>query len=393
MNPKLDPTRRHTELCSAGVVFKVGHALLKRRPAPACDLRTLLDLVALGTVADIVPLLGENRILAHHGLARLARTARPGLRALCELTGLGRGGGVSAGDVGWRLGPRLNAAGRLGTAQAALELLRTGDPARATALANELHAQNAERQAVERRVLAEAEHQVATNHPPVAECAAIVVGARGWHPGVVGIVAARLARAHHRPAWVIGFDEQGLGKGSGRSLEELSLVDALRECESLIEKGGGHDMAAGVTLREENFAAFRAAFLSAARARLSDEQLRPRLRLDAEIGLDELGEEFYPHYEAMQPFGQGNREPVFLSRRVAPCGPPRVMKEKHLRLFLRPADRGGREAPPACAVWFNPPSLMLPPPPWDVAFRLSADDWQGERRWQLMVQGLRAAEN
>ena len=392
VNPKLDPAGRHANLCSAGVVFKVGHALLKRRPAPACDLRTMLDLAALGTVADIVSLIGENRILVRHGLARLARTARPGLRALCELTGLASGE-IRASDVGWRLGPRLNAAGRLGTAQAALELLRTDDPARAAELANGLHAQNAERQAVEKRVLAEAQRQLADDHPPLEGNAAIVVGARGWHPGVVGIVASRLARAHHRPAWVIGFDEQGLGKGSGRSIEGLSLVETLGECASHIVKGGGHEMAAGVTLREENFAAFRSAFLAAARARLSDEQLQPRLRLDAEIALDALDEDFYAHYEAMQPFGQGNREPLFLARRVAPCGPPRVMKEKHLRMFLRPAIRGQGEVAPACAVWFSPPSLDLPPPPWDVAFRLSADEWQGERRWQLMLEGLRAAED
>ncbi len=392
VNAKLGDTYHY--LCSAGLVFKVCHALLKRRPLPGFDLKDSLDLVALGTVADLVPLVEENRILVRRGVAELARSRHPGLRALLEVSAVKSP--IRPTHIGFRLGPRLNAAGRLGTAQAALELLQTTDETRARELAAELDAQNRERQDVEHRTLTEAQAQLV---PLVGENgtlahAAIVVGARGWHPGVLGIVASRLMRHHHRPTLVIGFDEKGVGKGSGRSIEGLSLVDALEECAGWLDKFGGHEMAAGLTLREASFAEFQRNFRDVARARLNDEQLQPCLRLDAEVRLDELDAEFLGCHETLQPFGMGNPQPTFLARRVVPAFEPKVLKEKHVSLTLRQATPGtprDRYAPTTRAIFFNGATPPLPPPPWDIAFQVETNEYRGQTELQMQVQAIRSA--
>ena len=392
VNPKLGD--RFHYLCSAGLVFKACHALLKRRPLADFDLKDSLDLVALGTVADLVPLVEENRLFVRRGSAQMAHTGRPGLRALMEVSGVKPP--VRTADIGYRLGPRLNAAGRLGTAQAALELLTTPDEQAARSLAAALDLQNRERQEVEQRTLVEAQKQVAGSGAEGGPCeyAAIVVGARGWHPGVLGIVAARLMRAHHRPTLVIGFDEQGLGKGSGRSIQGLSLVSALTECARLLDKFGGHEMAAGLTLQESVFEQFQAAFREVARGILSDEQLKPRLRLDAEVTLAQLDADFLSCHETLQPFGMGNPQPTFLVRGVVPVEEPRVLKEKHLKFLLRqPGVRGeGRYAPATPAIYFNSAHLDLPEPPWDVAFQVEANEFRGNVSLQVQVQAVRKAE-
>ena len=391
VNPKLGDTFHY--FCSAGLVFKACHALLKRRSLPEFDLKSVLDLVALGTVADLVPLMEENRILVRRGSIEMARTQRVGLRALMDISGVKEP--VRPVDIGYRLGPRLNAAGRLGTARAALELLTTDDPARAQALAVGLDERNRERQAVEQSTLLEAQRQFKSHCTDDGQPrhAAIVVGARGWHPGVLGIVASRLMRTHHRPTLVIGFDEQGVGKGSGRSIEGLSLVSTLTECARLLDKFGGHAMAAGLTLQESVFEEFQQAFCLAARAVLSDEQLEPFLRLDAEVSLAELDADFLSSHEALQPFGMGNPQPTFLVRGVAPVDEPRILKEKHRKFLLRPA--GGRVAGgyslAVPAIWFNSAHFPLPPAPWDVAFEVEANEFRGNVSLQMQVKAIRAA--
>ncbi|MGZ5552232.1 MAG: single-stranded-DNA-specific exonuclease RecJ, partial [Chthoniobacterales bacterium] len=208
VNPKISEECELRYLCSAGVVFKLCHALLKTRPLDSFDLKSQLDLVALGTVADIVPLQGENRVLVHHGLRQLLRTRRVGIRKLMEVAGIKST--ICAEDIGFRLGPRLNAAGRLTTAEKALRLLRTQDEAEAAELATELDVQNRERQTVEKQIFTAAEEKMAGEFNPERD-ATIVLGARDWHPGVLGIVASRIARKYHRPTIIIGFDENGLG--------------------------------------------------------------------------------------------------------------------------------------------------------------------------------------
>src|SRR4051812_46383126 len=280
VNPKTEPDSAFAYLCSVGIVFKLCHALLKSRPSPDFDLKANLDLVALGTVADIVPLEKENRLLELRGMKELANCPRPGIRKLMQVAAVRAP--IAAHDIGFRLGPRLNAAGRLSTAEKALRLLLTTDEAEADELAALLDAQIRERQGVERRILGEAQEELAKNFDP-AHDAAIVLGSADWHPGVLGIVASRLAREHHRPTILVAFDANGIGKGSGRSIEGLSLVEALALCEAHLEKFGGHEMAAGVAVPVEKFSAFADAFKKAARELLSDEDLQPRLHLDHEL--------------------------------------------------------------------------------------------------------------
>lgn len=382
VNPKAGDAPAFRYLCSVGIVFKLCHALLKRRPLPEFDLKAHLDLVALGTVADIVPLHGDNRVLVRHGLRQLSRTSRVGLQKLMEVAGVRAP--VTTQDVGFRLGPRLNAAGRLDTAERALRLLLTRDAAEAAELASFLDVQNRERQGIEAAIFAAADAAVLRESDPHRD-AAIVVGEKGWHPGVLGIVASRLVRKYHRPAVVIGFDENGLGKGSGRSIEGVSMVAALGECAGRLEKFGGHEMAAGLTMRHEELPAFAAEFRAAVRSLAREEMLRPSLKLQHELTLAELNDELLVWHDRLQPFGNGNEHPVFFAAAVEPAINPRVLKEKHLLLRLRQRNARAR------AIYFGGAAEPLPPPPWDVAFRIEASEFNGERRIDLHVQAVRTA--
>ena len=370
-------------LCSVGIVFKLCHALLKTRPLPGFDLKSRLDLVALGTVADIVPLREENRILVQRGSIEIGRTSRVGLRKLMQIARVRCP--ISPEDIGFRLGPRLNAAGRLTTAEKSLRLLLTCDEAEAAALAAELDHQNRQRQEVEQQIFDAAVEQIDREFD-AAHHAAIVAGAGGWHPGVLGIVASRIVRKYHRPTIIIGFDENGIGKGSGRSIEGLNLVEALKRCGESLEKFGGHEMAAGLALRQEKFCAFAEQFGNAARELLSEDALQRCLHLDHELGFDEIDVDFLHWHEMLQPFGNGNRQPVFLARDVAPVAPPRVVNEKHLILRLRQGDRHRR------AVYFNGTANELPPVPWDIAFRIRADEYDGETLVAMHIEAIREAE-
>jgi single-stranded-DNA-specific exonuclease len=382
VNPKLTQCGMEY-LCSVGIVFKLCHALLKTRLLTGFDLKSKLDLVALGTVADIVPLRGENRVLVQRGAIEIARTSRIGLSKLMQAAGVRVP--ILPEDIGYRIGPRLNAAGRLSTAEKSLRLLLTQDESEAAVLAGELDQQNRERQEVEQQIF-DAAIETIDSHFDAARDAAIVVGARGWHPGVLGIVASRIVRKYHRPAIVIGFDENGMGKGSGRSIEGLDLVEALNRCAGSLDNFGGHEMAAGLGVHEGNFDLFAKAFRNAARELLSDEALQPCLRLDHELAFTEIDVDFLRWHEMLQPFGNGNPQPLFLAREVEPVAPPRVMNEKHLLFRLRQGDRHRR------AVYFNGAPNQLPPAPWDVAFRIRADEYGGETLVAMHIEAVRAAE-
>jgi single-stranded-DNA-specific exonuclease len=378
INPKTGPNFHY--LCTIGLVFKLCHGLLKQRRLPELDLKDFLDLIAVGTVADLAPLIEENRTLVYHGLKRLASSRWIGLRALVRRAGIE--GTVKATEVAFRIGPRLNAAGRLGVAQEALDLLLTENAAEAERLAESLDRQNRERQAVEQATIEEAFALLTTEFDPLS--AAIVVGSHGWHPGVVGIVASRLMRHFHRPTIVIGFDEDGVGKGSGRSIPGFSLVRALEACNQALTQFGGHEMAAGVTLRFDQLEVFTKMFLAAAREHLPIELLTPKYTIDAEVSGRELNFEFLTGYERLQPFGIGNPAPLFCLRGAEPSGEPRLLKEKHRVFSIRHEGRLLR------AIHFGAGNVPVPPPPWDIAFFLETNWFQDRLELQLQIEAIRS---
>lgn len=402
VNPKRpDAEADYRYLCSVGLAFKLAHAVLKKRPqsqlqsvkAAKIDLRDYLDLVALGTISDIVPLVEENRTLVRQGLVRLEKTLWKGLAAVMDVARVKWP--MTPSDVGFQIGPRINAAGRLGSAEDALELLLTDDSNRARLLALELDRLNRERQQVEKQTYDEAEEQALKEWAAATEAEAlgsaaplgpIVVAGKGWHPGVLGIVASRLCRKFHRPAIAIGFDEAGDGKGSGRSVDGISLVEYLALSGEWLERHGGHEMAAGLSLREESYDGFKAAFSRVMQERISPELLCPQVKLDGEAELAEIDLDYLAVHELLQPFGMGNPQPLFLLRGVRPLAEPTVMKEKHLRLLL--GQGGDRHE----AIYFNALPDDLPRPPWDVAFRISRNEWRERVTVQLLVQQIRSAE-
>jgi single-stranded-DNA-specific exonuclease len=370
-------------LCSAGLAFYVVAGLRRwlrerahfgARPEP--NLKAYLDLVALGTIADVVQLVGLNRLLVHHGLAALAETRRPGLSSLKALAGIGPGP-VSAGQVAFRIAPRLNAAGRLGDARRAVDLLLAEDPGTARTLAEELDRENARRQSVEKTVLEEALAQALAD-PEHAAASAVVVAGEGWHPGVIGIVAARLVERFGRPAVVIALDG-ARGKGSARSVGEVNLYQALTECAEHLSGYGGHAAAAGLSLAAHAVAPFRHRFREVVGA-IPGERRAARRFLDAEVPLGALSPALGEEIGRLQPFGAGNPEPVLRSRE-AEVREARVVGGNHLRLRLV-----GTEA---AAIGFGMadeiPALGSRV---DLCYNLRVSEWQGQRRAEIHLKDL-----
>src|SRR5213593_2176821 len=329
-----------------------------------------LDYVALATVADVVPLVGENRILVRHGLKMLAESRWTGLRALVETAGLA-GKPLRAGHVGFILAPRLNAAGRIGDARDGLRLLLTDDPSEAAGIARELETLNARRQALDQRILEEAIELA--EHALRPEDYALVLAAEGWHPGVIGIVASRLVERYGRPTFLVAWEETGGGRGSGRSVAGFDLHQALHRVGHLLEKYGGHTMAAGLTIRRDRFEAFRVAFLGVARELLRPDDLVPAQRVDLELPLGLVSEELEKLMRYLEPCGPGNPAPVFGVRGARAVGARRV-GTNHLRFTL---DDGSGALPAIGFHWADlVPDAWLAQP-LDVAFRLERDEWQG----------------
>ncbi len=382
VNPKTNSTGGFHYLCTVGLCFKVAHGLLKKRRTGAIDLRDTLDLVALGTVADLVPLVGDNRVLVQKGLSQFERTCWTGFRALLEFSGVTHP--ASTADVSFKIAPRLNAAGRLGAASDSFSLLTTGSETEAFEQLQLLEKRNNDRKVVAEEVFQSADAQFAAFAQSASPCS-IVVGGRGWHPGVIGIVAAKFVQKYHRPSIVIGFDEAGSGKGSGRSVPGFHLVENLRACKSHLIQCGGHEMAAGLSLRWEQFEAFRAAFEKSAIESTQGRGPAPRTVVpDLEVELEALHLEMLDAYEKLGPFGMENPVPLLLARRVQAVAPPKILKEKHVQLLLRQGQAKLK------AIWFNAP-VPLPPAPWDVVFEMARNVYQGSVSLQLQIKHLRSA--
>jgi single-stranded-DNA-specific exonuclease len=386
VNPQLGEQFR--ELCSAGLAFKLAHALVKRGRElqlpefAAFDVRPLLDLVALGTIADLVPLTGENRILVTAGLERLNNTRRPGLLALQSAAGIE--GDIGTYEVGFQLGPRLNAAGRLENAAEALQLLLAPTLTAAEPIAHALDARNRERQAIERSITDEVIGAVRSRFDPARDFV-IVEGQLLWHIGVVGIVASRVLREFYRPTLVLGGDAEQW-RGSGRSIEGFDLAAALRECDDLLVRHGGHAMAAGLSIAPEKVNPFRERLNAIARRTLRPDQLQPVLKLDAEIALRELTVERLEELGRLAPTGMGNPALQFCASGLRLHRPPLRMGKEQQHLKLHVTDGNDvREA-----VWWNVPKNFTPPASFALAFTAEVNEFRGSRTVQLKVADLRA---
>ena len=388
VNPKLSENESIRMLAGVGVAFKLCHALLKvardqgREEVGNIDLREFMDFVALGTVADIVPLIGENRVLARYGLRRLTSPRSLGLKTLIEVAGIQNE--VQAHHVGFQLGPRLNAAGRLGDAEAALELLLTEDEARARRLAMKLDAANRERQDIETRIARAAQASIDEWYKADRHYS-LVVAKQGWHPGVIGIVASRLSQRYSRPAIVIGFNDEGVGRGSCRSVEGFDLVENLDLCTEYLIQHGGHAMAAGLELEEKDLDAFRRAFNEIAREQLKGKDLRPVQRIDGWVHLGEADAWLYDTLQQIRPFGHSNPAPVFGARQVRVVR-HRIVGNGHLQMTLA---SGGVQIE---AIAFNMGHRALPDGPMDIAFQLKRNHYQGQESLRLDIQDFRAYE-
>ncbi len=370
-------------LCAAGVVFKLAHAMLIRRRIETFDLKNYIDLVAVATIADIVPLVDENRLLVRHGLERLPHTSNQGLRALQQVSTIRKK--VSSLDVGFRIGPRINAAGRMDRPDDALAMLLTDDATEAEGMAKVLDKYNLERQHLERKIRDEALAELDKKFD-VEQDAVIVLGSRDWHPGVVGIVASRLMRQFHKPTFIIAIDEDGKGKGSGRSVEGVSLVKAIHSCEQQLDSGGGHDMAAGIVVDESQMDAFREAFAESVKLQASVADRAPRIYIDAEVDFEELSLSFLDSYEQLQPFGSKNPQPVFMARDVWLTESPRHLKNNHLKLFFR------QKYCEKDAIFFSGGERDLPDPPWDIAFTIDRNTWRDRTSLQIVIQEVRKSQ-
>jgi len=338
----LNPNRPDCEypeknLCGAGVALKLLDALIRdfgwEQPRRERLIDSLLKLVAIATVADVVPLTGENRVIVKRGLAGLDRVRNPGLRALLDVSGFPEGDSPSSRDVAFRVAPRINAAGRMDSAADVIEMFLTEDAEQARALAAKLHELNADRQQTEAEI-AKTIFEQCIQQPVTDGDAALVFAAEGWHRGVVGIVASRVVERFHRPVFVLGI-ENGLAQGSGRSIPIFHLLEALESMPELFSKFGGHRQAAGVTMGADNVEEFRNRMRGYAGERLTSADFERELAVDAEIALDEIDDRSVADILRLAPFGYGNAAPTFAVRGVEIVAPPDIRKEKHLFLKLK----------------------------------------------------------
>jgi single-stranded-DNA-specific exonuclease len=380
-----------TGLSGAGVVFYLLMGLRMRLreqgETTVPDLRRYLDLVTLGTVADLVPLVQENRVLVTYGLREIERTPRLGLQALKEVSGTAE---VSSSYIGFRLGPRLNAGGRLAEAQKAVELLTTTNEERARELAADLDVENRARQGIEEKILNQAVAMV-ESWPDLPDRRSVVLASADWHPGVIGIVASRLVERFYRPTFLIALDG-AKGKGSGRSPKSFHLYEGLKACADLLDGYGGHRQAAGLSIQADRIGLLAQRFEKVAGERLTPEDLIPQIEVDDELDVSTLDGKTMAEIRRLEPYGQGNPEPIFLTQKVEVVttrvvgGNPLLGKPGHLKLVLRSA-RGGR---PVDAIGFGMGALPVAPKHWiDMLYTPEINVWNGNASLQLRLRDIK----
>lgn len=342
LNPKLlNQTYPNRDLTGVGVAFKLAHALTNylaskgELPQKKIDLKVFLDLVALGTIADMGVLLDENRILVRYGIKQLQKTKRMGLIKLFFICGLDRSD-LNAVDVASKIAPRMNSLGRVADPTKGVELLLVRDEKRATELAKELDLFNIERQKIEQIVSCDVEKTLEEN-PEILENKAIVLSSENWHPGVIPIISARIAKVYNRPTVIIAIDN-GIGKGSIRTIREFPLLPVLKKCSDLFLNYGGHDFAAGLTIKEENIERFKKRFLHAANSSLREQDIISKLYIDAEANFKDLTYDLLASLELFEPYGNENSQPILYCE-AKQAWPPKVIGGTHLKLYLEQGDR------------------------------------------------------
>ena len=369
-------------LAGVGVAFKLVHALF-REYGRESQVAAFMKVVAIGTVADVAKLLGENRTIVSIGLKDLARAANPGLKALIDVAGCGDGKGMTAYDLGFRLGPRINAAGRMDAARAVVELFDTRDSLEARRIAEHLDARNEERKTVQQQIIDLALTELGDSKDAKV---AVIEGA-GWHRGVIGIAASKIAERLNRPCVVLSIDGE-VAHGSGRSIEAYHLLNGLTACADLFEKFGGHSHAAGITIRPERIGEFRRRLNEHAASCLTDEDLEHSVAVDLELPAERIDFSLARELQALEPFGAGNVRPVFATRNLRLLSEPAVLKDKHLKLRL-----AGPQNRPLEAVWWNcletPGQTPLLQGSIELAYTLELNGWNDEYRLQLGVVDLR----
>jgi len=369
-------------LAGVGVAFKLVHALFREYGREA-QVPAFMKVVAIGTVADVAKLVGENRTIVSLGLKDLARVANPGLRALIDVAGCGDGTGMTAYDLGFRLGPRINAAGRMDAARAVVELFDTRDSEVARRLANHLDARNEERKTVQQQIidLAVAELKDAR------DCYAAVIAGDKWHRGVIGIAASKISERINRPCVVLSIDGE-LAHGSGRSIEPYHLLNGLTACSDLFEKFGGHSHAAGITMRPERIEEFRRRLNEHAASSLTSADLEPSVKVDLELKPEAITFLLARELEAMEPYGAGNPRPVFVTRNLRCLSEPTVIKDQHLKMRL-----AGPQNLPFEAIWWNCIEKVGQTPPLnasiELAYTIETSPWNGDYKMQLNVVDLK----
>ncbi len=385
VNPKVvrDSDKGH-ELAGVGVAFKVALALYRRLQQNEAELEEHLDLVALGTSADIVPLIGENRILTKYGIKQIVRTTKPGLKKLVFVSGL-MGKEISTGQVVFILAPRINAIGRLGDAEKAIKLLTTRDEEAATEIARFLDEENRRRKAIDEKTLDEALALIEST-VELDNDKAIVLESSGWHQGVIGIVASRLVERYYLPTVLVSVDGD-IGKGSARSIPGFHIYEALKACGDVLLRFGGHKYAAGLSIEARRIPEFRKRLKQVARDVLSLEDLTPKLQIDAEVDLDVMDMDFVKTIEAFAPFGPQNMRPIFLTRNLNIVGQPYVVGRNHLKMRVRKGEKDfdvigfgfGKHAS----------ALSMSGVGVDMAYVVEANTYFEQERVQLRVKDLR----
>ncbi len=331
----------YKQLCGAGVAFKLAQGLMQRRLTSRDQTPLMLSfmkVVAIATIADAVPLTGENRIFAKLGLEALRRAVNPGLKALLEVAQVSTKRPPNSTEVAFRIAPRINAAGRMDIARDVIELFSVKDADRARLLAGKLDRLNAERQEEERRIIQAIEERIAVD-PSLCQAYCIVVDGDGWHRGVIGIAATRVVERYHRPAIVITREGED-AFGSGRSIRPFHLLEAVEASNTLFTRFGGHSHACGFSMPAANVAQLRTELDAFARTRLTKADFDPVLDIEAELHLDEVTPDLYRMLALLEPYGTGNHEPAFSARNVRLLAPPRILKDKHIKLKLKANPNG-----------------------------------------------------